>query len=908
MTSQENWVARLASVSHRYGKTTSLDDISLDLPAGALVGVVGPDGVGKSTLLGLIAGARKVQSGDVTCLGGDMASRRHRKLVCPRIAYMPQGLGKNLYMDLTVTENLDFFGRLFGQNPQERRDRIDELLKSTGLDRFPDRAAGNLSGGMKQKLGLCCALIHDPDLLILDEPTTGVDPLSRRQFWELIARIRERRPAISVLVATAYMEEAARFDWLVVVNRGTILRTGTPSEIMAATHATDLEAAFVALLPEDLRDGYRSLVIPPRVSRDGHPAIVAKHLTRRFGKFTAVDDVSFTIETGEIFGFLGSNGCGKTTTMKMLTGLLAASEGEAWLFGEEVRSHDLEMRKRVGYMSQSFSLYTELTVRQNLDLHARLFHLPRDTVKSRIDELAEQFGLGEYMDTLTQKLPLGVRQRLSLAVAVIHQPEILILDEPTSGVDPIARDRFWELLVGLSRDQGVTIFISTHFMNEAERCDRISLMDDGKVLASGTPATLVAEHGVENLEAAFISVLEETADPAPTVDGSLAANPHRSSHNVDGFSPRRLLAYSRRETTELMRDPIRLAFALLGTALLMLVFGYGITFDVEGMTYAVLDRDQTPQSRTYLEGLAGSRYFLEQPSLQDYAEMDRRLVASDITLAIEIPPGFGKALLQGRSPEVGARIDGAMPFRAETIRGYVEGIHLHYLADLWRRTYGGEAVTGLADIQPRYRYNQDFRSIFAMVPTVIALMLIFIPSILMALGVVREKELGSITNLYVTPVTRLEFLLGKQLPYVGVGMVNFLLLVVLAIFVFGVPIKGSFLALAVGAFLYVIATTGLGLLVSAFTRTQIAALFGTAIATMLPATQFSGMMQPVSTLEGGAAVVGQLFPTTYFMIISIGTFTKALSFEELVPDFLALAAFFPALTVLSMLLLRKQER
>ena len=383
---------------------------------------------------------------------------------------------------------------------------------------------------------------------------------------------------------------------------------------------------------------------------------------------------------------------------------------------------------------------------------------------------------------------------------------------------------------------------------------------------------------------------------------------NRKRHNTDGLSGRRLLAYSRRETVELLRDPIRLSFALLGTALLMLVFGYGITFDVEGLSYAVLDRDQTPQSRTYLEGLAGSRYFLEQPPLENYAAMDRRLMASDITLAIEIPPGFGKALLQGRMPEVGARIDGAMPFRAETIRGYVEGIHLHYLTELWRRDIGGEPGTALADIQPRYRYNQDFRSIFSMVPTVIALLLIFIPSILMALGVVREKELGSITNLYVTPVTRLEFLLGKQLPYVGVGMINFLLLVALAILVFGVPIKGSFVALAVGALLYVIATTGLGLLISAFTRTQIAALFGTAIATMLPATQFSGMMQPVSTLEGGAAIIGELFPTTYFMTISLGTFTKALSFHELAPDFLALAAFFPVLTILSMTLLRKQER
>jgi ribosome-dependent ATPase len=253
-------------------------------------------------------------------------------------------------------------------------------------------------------------------------------------------------------------------------------------------------------------------------------------------------------------------------------------------------------------------------------------------------------------------------------------------------------------------------------------------------------------------------------------------------------------------------------------------------------------------------------------------------------------------------------IDGAMPFRAETIRGYVEGIHQHYLTELWRRETGAAPDASLASIVPRYRYNQAFKSIYAMVPTVIALMLIFIPSVLMALGVVREKELGSITNLYVTPVTRLEFLLGKQLPYVAVGMVNFAVLAILAVTVFGVPIKGSLLALSAGALLYVIATTGLGLVISSFTRTQIAALFGTAIATMLPATQFSGMMQPVSSLEGGAAVIGQLFPTTYFMIISIGTFTKSLSFSDLVPDFLALAAFFPVLTVLSVLLLRKQAR
>ena len=912
--------ARLEAVTHRYGDTVALDGITLDLPAAGTVGLIGPDGVGKSTLLALIAGARKIQTGRVLALGGDMAERRHRQRVCPRIAYMPQGLGKNLYTDLTVAENLRFFGRLFGQGREERRARIADLLRSTGLDPFPNRRAGNLSGGMKQKLGLCCALIHDPDLLILDEPTTGVDPLSRRQFWDLIDRIRAQRPGMSVIVATAYMDEAERFDFLIAMNDGAILATGSPAAIKARAGTESLEDAFIDLLPAARRRGHRNLEIPTRAPGDRKPAIVAEGLTRRFGKFTAVDQVSFEIERGEIFGFLGSNGCGKTTTMKVLTGLLPASEGKAWLFGEQTRAHDLATRKRVGYMSQAFSLYAELTVRQNLDLHARLFHLPRDAVADRIADLMARFDLTDYADAQAEKLPLGVRQRLSLAVAIIHEPEILILDEPTSGVDPIARDGFWELLIDLSRNQGVTIFISTHFMNEAARCDRISLMHAGRVLASGSPATLTERRGVDTLEEAFIGYLQDAAgETSPKNGATLPAQPAQpddvgreaasaASGPPRGFSPRRLFAYSLREAMELLRDPIRLTVALLGTAFLMLVFGYGITFDVENLTYAALDRDQTPESRTYLEGLAGSRYFEEQPPLGSHREMDHRLRSGDITLAIEIPPNFGRDLLRGRTPQVAAWIDGAMPFRAETIRGYLQGLHQHYLTGLARRSSGTVPVLLPAEIESRYRYNQDFKSIFAMVPTVIALMLVFIPAILMALGVVREKELGSIMNLYVTPVTKSEFLLGKQLPYVALGMVNFMLMAGLAVLLFGVPVKGSLLALSLGALLYVTATTGLGLFISSFTKTQIAALFGTAIATTVPAVMYSGMLQPVSSLEGGAALFGTGFPTSYFMTISVGAFTKALGLADLRTEFLALAAFVPVLTVLSMLLLNKQER
>ena len=367
MNGPEMPVARLENVTQRYRHAIALDDVSVTLPTGCMVGLIGADGVGKSTLLSIIAGARQVQSGRVTVLGGDIANSAHRAAVCPRIAYMPQGLGKNLYPDLSIRENIEFFGRVFGQSRSERDWRIAELLDSTGLAPFADRQAKKLSGGMRQKLGLCCSLIHDPDLLILDEPTTGVDPLSRRQFWELIARIRSRQAGMSVVVATAYMEEAERFDLLIAMDDGRILAAGSPAELKAQTHTKIVEDAFIALMPEERRAGHRQLEIPQRRIADHETVITARDLTCRFGDFTAVDRVSFTIERGEIFGFVGSNGCGKTTTMKMLTGLLAPSEGEALLFGTPADARDINSRRRVGYMSQSFSLYTELTVRQNLD-------------------------------------------------------------------------------------------------------------------------------------------------------------------------------------------------------------------------------------------------------------------------------------------------------------------------------------------------------------------------------------------------------------------------------------------------------------------------------------------------------------------------------------------------------------
>jgi len=914
-------VGRVVGVSKRYGKAVALDGVDLEIPAACMVGLIGPDGVGKSSLLSLLAGARALQQGKVEVLGGDMASKRHRDEVCPRIAYMPQGLGKNLYPTLSVEENLQFFGRLFGHDGAERRRRIDELTRSTGLQPFLSRPAGKLSGGMKQKLGLCCALIHDPDLLVLDEPTTGVDPLARAQFWDLIARIRRERPAMSVIVATAYMDEAQRFDWLVAMDDGKVLATGTPKALLERTGSASLEAAFIALLPEDKRRGHSEVVIPPLPDTDGHGsddvAIEARDLTMRFGDFVAVDHVSFRIRRGEIFGFLGSNGCGKTTTMKMLTGLLPASEGQAWLFGREVDPKDIDTRRRVGYMSQAFSLYSEQTVRQNLVLHARLFNVPEAEVPVRVREMVERFGLEEVLDELPDGLPLGIRQRLSLAVAMVHQPELLILDEPTSGVDPVARDNFWRLLIELSRRDRVTIFISTHFMNEAERCDRISLMHAGRVLVSDPPAAIVRERGAESLEQAFIDYLvdagggapSQAADAAPSAPATATATatapaPHPRRLR---FSFKRMFSYLWREMLELQRDPVRGTLALAGSIVLMFVIGYGISLDVEDLRYAVLDRDQTGLSQNYALNLSGSRYFIEQPPITDYVDLDRRMRSGELSLAIEIPPGFARDVTRGTPVQIGAWVDGAMPLRAETVQGYVQGMHQGWLLDEARHRLG-TSVTSAATIETRYRYNPDVKSLPAMVPAVIPLLLLMLPAMLTALAVVREKELGSIINLYVTPVTRTEFLLGKQLPYVALGMLNFLLLALLSVTVFGVPIKGSFATLALATLVFCVVSTGIGLLASTFTRSQIAAMFFTMIITILPAVQFSGMVNPISSLEGAGKLVGEIYPATYMLLISRGVFSKALGLSDLRDAFWPLLAAVPVVLGSTIALLRKQDR
>ncbi|WP_338809531.1 ribosome-associated ATPase/putative transporter RbbA [Neisseria leonii] len=907
----------LSAVSYRYGKTEALKSVSLSLPRGSTVGLIGPDGVGKSTLLSLIAGVRAVQDGRVEVLGGDMADKHVRRALSHRTAYMPQGLGKNLYPTLSVEENIAFHAGLFGLYGQTRKQRMARLLEATGLSPFAGRAAGKLSGGMKQKLSLCCALVHNPELLILDEPTTGVDPLSRRQFWALVDALRAEVPQMTVLVATAYIEEAEQFEYLLAMDEGRLLADAPTREVMARLGTDNLEAAYIRLLPEAKQAGAGEVAITPFVPLpDAPPAMEAEGLSKTFGDFTAVDRVGFTIAQGEIFGFLGANGCGKSTTMKMLTGLLPPTSGSARLLGKPADAGSLAVKKRVGYMSQSFSLYEELSVRQNLQLHADLYGLA-DGAEAVGRALAD-FDLTAAAEAKPAALPLGIRQRLQLAAACLHKPEVLILDEPTSGVDPAARDLFWRKLGELSRQERITIFVSTHFMNEALRCDRISLMDKGRVLAEGTPQQVIAASGQADLEAAFIHYLEQNAEPGPsenrTGNSAVAetAPSERKKHGVwrpfsDGLRGRldAVYTFAVRESRELLRDKIRLFFAALGPAVLLASLGWAISFDVSGLTFAVSDRDRSDHSRAFVEPFAGSAYFAGRPPPESDGAGLRLLQRGQAALLIDIPPGFGRDVAAGRQAEIGFTVDGTAPFNAANIEAYTAAIVGGYNREILKTR--GIDLPAAAELVPRFLYNQEFKSVNAMVPGVLMLVLTMIPAVMSALAVVRERESGTIQNLYASPASVPQYLLGKQLPYIAMGTLNFLLLSVMTVFWFGLPMSGSFAATLLGGVLLVCASTALGLLISSFVKSQTAAFFLSTIGTMTPAVNFSGLMYPVATLSGGAYAVGVGFPASWFGTVSRGGFTKGLGFADFLPQYAVLLLFAAVYFALACLFLKKQE-
>ncbi len=493
----------VVGLAKRYRRVEAVSDVSLVIYPGEIFGLLGPDGAGKSTIMQVLAGVLWPDRGHAVVEGIDVL--RDPERVKARIGYMPQGLGLNLYDDLTVDEHLRFFAELRGIPADRFREHRETLLEITRLGPAADRLARHLSGGMRQKLGLACALIHFPDVLLLDEPTTGVDPLSRRDFWQIISQLSRER-GMTALVSTPYLDEAERCHRVALMSRGRLLATAHP-DIAAALLPTPpqggeptLEDVFVALMTDGqsgLRESRATTheQVPSRVpaSLDSTPPIEVDGMTKRFGPTTAVDGVSFAVRPGEIFGFLGPNGAGKTTTIKMLTGLLRPTDGRGYVAGYDVRSQPDAIKAAIGYMSQRFSLYPDLTVSENLGLYARVYGLSGRRKRERQDAVVAITGLQEWRGMLARDLPLGIRQRLALASAILHEPRVLFLDEPTSGVDPLARRQFWDLIAGLSRAQGVTVLVTTHYMKEAELCDRLALIHRGRLIALGEPAALRAE-------------------------------------------------------------------------------------------------------------------------------------------------------------------------------------------------------------------------------------------------------------------------------------------------------------------------------------------------------------------------------------------------------------------------------
>ncbi|ERJ79878.1 ABC transporter ATP-binding protein [Prevotella melaninogenica] len=473
------------NVSKHYGKIQALKDVSFSVQKGEVFGLIGPDGAGKTTMFRILCTLLQPENGTATVDGYDVVSQM--KEVRKRVGYVPGRF--SLYQDLTVEENLRFFATLFNTTVEENYDSIKAIYSQ--IERFKDRKAGALSGGMKQKLALCCALVHQPSVLFLDEPTTGVDPVSRKEFWEILGHLKERD--ITIIASTPYLDEVRNCERVVFLSEGVVKGTGSPNEIL-----------------NEFRDIFnppgieRTLItnIEEKEDKEVENVIEVDHLVKAFGSFKAVDDISFSVKKGEIFGFLGANGAGKSTAMHMLIGLSQPTSGTGRVAGFDIRTEYEQIKRHIGYMSQKFSLYEDLTVAENISLFAGIYGMQDDEIKRKTDDLLQRLNFSDHRDSLVSSLPLGWKQKLAFSVSIFHKPSIVFLDEPTGGVDPVTRRQFWELIYDAA-ERGITVFVTTHYMDEAEYCDRISIMVDGKIKALGTPNALKREFNQPDMDHVF---------------------------------------------------------------------------------------------------------------------------------------------------------------------------------------------------------------------------------------------------------------------------------------------------------------------------------------------------------------------------------------------------------------------
>ncbi|HZV00241.1 MAG TPA: ATP-binding cassette domain-containing protein [Planctomycetota bacterium] len=910
----------------------ALDGVSLEVAKGALTALVGPDGAGKTTLLRLAAGLLDADSGTLSVLGLDAASASDE--VQSRIAYMPQRFG--LYEDLTVQENLDLYADLHGVSREERAERYPKLYEMTALGPFTKRLAGQLSGGMKQKLGLACTLVRSPELLLLDEPTVGVDPLSRRELWEIITRL-EKEQGLTVLVSTSYLDEAERCAHAIVLVEGRALASGEPASVREEARgltfhvepalgepARVLQArlmddpSVIDAVPEAGRvrvvarerppgaepvearfeDGFMVLLRraknvgkaaphpdpPPAKRGEGETAVRVRDLVRRFGNFTAVDHVSFEVERGELYALLGPNGAGKTTVFRMLCGLLPPTEGELEVAGMDLREAPASARQRIGYVAQKFSLYGALSVTENLEFFASAYGLRGARKRERIRWALAQFELASLARVTSAQLPGGFKQRLSMAAALLHEPEILFLDEPTSGADPLARREFWRRITALASG-GTTVIVTTHFMEEAEYCDRVAILDSGRLLAEGTPAEIRGD--APSMEDAFIAIVGH-APPPREAGGRLGGGaPHPNpppAPRGEGVL-RRVLALVAKEARQLARDPSSFAVGIVLPLILILLFGFGLSLDVKDVPIAIVLESPSPAAVDLAASFELSPYFKPRPMVS-MREAERLLLERKIDGVLRIRSDFGRQVSIERAV-VQVIVHGSDANQARIIQGYVQGAVGEWSAR--RIAEGKQAPVGPVAVDDRLWFNETNESRHFLVPGLIVIIMTLMGALLTTLVMAREWERGTLEALFVTPVRPVEILLGKTIPYFLLGMVGFALCLVAAKFLFEVPFRGSVLVLTFASMLYLLVALGIGLLVSSTFKNQLVASQITLLVTFLPAFMLSGFLFDLRSMPVAARAITYVLPARYYVALLQTAFLAGDVWGVILPDSAVLA-------------------
>ena len=951
----------------------ALADVSITVGRGTLTALVGPDGAGKTTLLRLAAGLLSIEPGELEVLGIDVAADPQQ--IQSRISYMPQRFG--LYEDLTVQENLDLYADLHGVTAEQRRARYPQLMEMTALGPFTSRLAGRLSGGMKQKLGLACTLVRSPELLLLDEPTVGVDPMSRQELWQIILHLVHEEGQ-SVLLSTSYLDEAERCGHVVVLHQGKVLAQGPPEEVSAVAagrtflitppagqtarglqarllnqpgvvdavpeggkvrlvRSTDepakdgpLADADVKPVPSRFEDGFMVLLRnavpqeaaivqnpdlrrhPPPAQGEDEAVIQVNDLVRRFGSFTAVDHVSFEVQRGQIFGLLGPNGAGKTTTFRILCGLLSASGGALRVAGLDLRHARASARQHIGYVAQKFSLYGQLTVAENLEFFASAYNLHGDHKRQRIDWAMQHFELAPLAALPSGQLPGGYKQRLAMATALLHEPEILFLDEPTSGADPLARREFWQRITDLA-EHGVTVVVTTHFMEEAEYCDRVVILDAGHVLAQGTPADIRSHARPEpgksaTMEDAFIAIVQEARGEGDAEKGRKGEGENwRERNNASTpspglpFSPSprlplvakllRIWALVRKEYRQIVRDPSSIAVGVVMPVLLIVLFGHGLSLDVKNVPVAVVLEQPSPDAlelaaRFQLSPYFDARLFTSMKEAED--EMLARRVDGIVRIRSDYARNVGWS-----DAEVQILVHGTDANRARIIQGYAQGAVSQWSA---RRLAEGRTVAaGPVGLRDRMWFNEANDSHYFLVPGLVVLVMTLIGAMLTSLVVAREWERGTLEALFVTPVQADEILLGKIIPYFLLGMFGLVLCLGAAKFLFDVPFRGSVVVLAMASMLYLLVALGIGLLISTATKSQFVAIQLTMLVTFLPAMMLSGFLFDLRNMPAVVRMITYLLPARYYVSLLQTIFLAGNVWSLILPNAAVLAGMWDPL-------------